>query len=129
MFVESRATGVTRRFEMERQHPRYFLSAPVIVCRTINLEPLETHGLTVEISLGGLSAVLCGPPEVGEQVLLKLQLLGGAFETAAIVRHSSTARTGFQFLGVPPDFPAKLETCIQCSLVWPWPREISFPRV
>jgi len=81
----------------------------------LNSGPQVTRGLTLEISLGGLSAVLCGPPKRGERVSVRLKLLDVAFETPAIVRHSSPARTGFEFLEPSPEFLRTIENCINSS--------------
>jgi len=106
----------------ERRYPRHFLSAPVTTWSLLNSGPQVTRGLTLEISLGGLSAVLCGPPKRGERVSVRLNLLNVAFETLAIVRHSSPARTGFEFLEPSPEFLHSIENCIQASRLCPSPQ-------
>lgn len=119
------ATGVTslaaRQYIAERRHPRFFLSAPVTTRRLRAPRSRVTRGITLEISLGGVSAVLCGPPPVGERVSLRLKLRGSDLETRAIVRHSNAARTGFEFLNLTPKLQRQIETCIQRSLLEPWP--------
>jgi hypothetical protein len=109
----------------ERRYPRHFLSAPVTTWGLLNSGPQVTRGLTLEISLGGLSAVLCGPPKYGERVSVQLNLLNVAFETPAIVRHSSPARTGFEFLEPSPEFLSSIENCIQASRLCPCPQPYS----
>ncbi|HEY4659880.1 MAG TPA: PilZ domain-containing protein, partial [Terriglobales bacterium] len=71
---------------------------------------------------GGLAAVLCGPPQVGERVSVRLNLLNDVFETLAIVRHSSPARTGFEFLEPSPELLSSIENCIQASRLCPCPQ-------
>jgi hypothetical protein len=105
-----------------RRYPRHFLSAPVTTWGLLNSGPQVTHGLTLEISLGGLSAVLCGPPKRGEKVSVRLNLLNVAFEALAVVRHSSSARTGFEFLEPSPEFLSSIENCIQASRLCPSPQ-------
>ena len=114
MQVEARRTAATAgQYSVARRYPRHFLSAPVITWRLLNSGPQTTRGLTLDISIAGLSAVLCGPPRVGERVSLRLNLLDTMFEAPTIVRHSSPARTGFEFLKVSAAFLRALETCVQ----------------
>lgn len=106
----------------ERRYPRHFLSAPVATWGMLNSGPQVTRGLTLEISIGGLSAVLCGSPKLGERVSVRFNLRNIAFETLAIVRHSSPARTGFEFLEPSPEFLSSIENCIQASRLCPCPQ-------
>jgi PilZ domain len=107
----------------ERRYPRFFLSAPIAARRAVSSGSHVTRGITLEISVGGLSAVLCGPPPVGERVSVRLNLMNSAFEAPAIVRHSSPSRTGFEFLDLPRSSRRRIETCIQRSLLCPWPKK------
>jgi c-di-GMP-binding flagellar brake protein YcgR len=118
-------TTSTRHHGPERRYPRFFLSEPLVARRALNSGSHVARGITLEISLGGLSAVLCGPPPVGERVSVQLNLMNSAFEAPAIVRHSSPARTGFEFLDLSPRSRRRLENCIQRSLLCPWPKESS----
>src|SRR5581483_7067418 len=111
----------------ERRHPRFLLSSPVSVRCAFRLGSRLTHGITLEISRGGLSAVLCGPPPVGERVSLRLKLQNTAVEALAIVRHSCSSRTGFEFLNLPPHAQDRIEHCIQRSLLQPWPKQPKVP--
>jgi hypothetical protein len=67
--------------------------------------------------------------EVGETVAINLQLLDGAFEALAIVRHSDDARSGFEFLDVAPDVQLRMEASIQEPQVSPWPVNPFFRKV
>lgn len=123
MHTQTRATGAARQYDTARRHPRFFLSSPVSVRQPFRAGSRLTRGITLEISLGGLSAVLCGPPPVGERVSVRLKLKDSAIEAPAIVRHSSSSRTGFEFLNLPPHVQHRIENCIQRSLLQPWPKE------
>jgi hypothetical protein len=123
MHLVTRSSASTAaQYSAERRCPRHFLSAPVTTWGLLNAGPSVTRGLTLEISLGGLSAVLCGPPKRGERVSVRLNLLNVPFETRAIVRHSSPARTGFEFLDPSPEFLTSLTNCIQASRLCPCPQ-------
>jgi hypothetical protein len=123
MHLETRSSAAsTTQHRHERRYQRHFLSSPVTTWGLLNSGPQVTRGLTLEISLGGLSAVLCGPPKRGERVSVRLNLLNVTFETPAIVRHSSPARTGFEFLEPSPQFLRSIENCIQASRLCPCPQ-------
>ena len=124
MQVETRRTAASAgQYSAERRYPRHFRSAPVTTWRQLNSGPQVTRGLTLEISIGGFSAVLCGPPQVGERVSVRLKLLEAVLEAPAIVRHSSAACTGFEFLDLPAEFLRSLEACIKSSLLCLWMQE------
>ena len=123
MHLEIRSSAAPKeQHRPERRFQRHFLSAPVSTWGLLNSGPQVTRGLTLDISLGGLSAVLCGPPKRGERVSVRLNLLNVAFETPAIVRHSSPAHTGFEFLEPSPEFLSSIENCIQASRLCPCPQ-------
>lgn len=115
MQLDARRPTTAGQNSAKRRHPRHFLSAPVSTWRLLDSGPRVTHGLTLEVSVGGLSAVLCGPPQVGDRVSVRLNLPNFAFETLAVVRHSSAARTGFEFVAPSPALVHGIETCIQDS--------------
>ena len=126
MHLETRrSAAAARQHSADRRYPRHFLSAPVTTWSLLNSGPQVTRGLTLEISLGGLSAVLCGPPKPGERVSVRLNLLNITYETPAIVRHSSSARTGFEFLEPSPEFLTSIEACILGSRLCPCPQPYS----
>lgn len=129
MQVETGSVATARPQMAERRYPRYFLSTPMSTWLVGKSGPQVTRGLTLEFSMGGVSAVLCGPPQVGERVSVRLKLLDTAREAPAIVRHSRPERTGFEFLELPPDFLRTIESCIQLSLPWPLPHEIGVRQV
>ena len=125
MHTRARVTAVSARpYDAERRHPRFLLSSPVSVRQPFRSGSGLTRGLTLEISLGGLSAVLCGPPPVGERVSLRIKLQNSTIEAPAIVRHSSASRTGFEFLNLPPYAQQRIESCIQRSLLRPWEPDV-----
>jgi len=114
MYVETRRTAPSAaHYSVERRYLRHYLSTPLTTWFLLNFKPRTSRGLTLEISVGGLSAVLCGPPPFGERVLVRLKLLDVVFETPAIVSYSSSACTGFEFLEPPPDFLGGIEAFTQ----------------
>ena len=95
-----------------RKHPRHLLSVPVLVFEVSGKGPPLAHGLTLDLSLGGIASVLCGSIEVGQTFQLELYLPNGRFRTLAIVRHVSSCRCGFEFLSPNSVFQAGLTDCI-----------------
>ena len=109
-------------YEIARRHPRFMISIPVEVTRlTIQGSP-TVRGLSLDLSRGGASAVLCGPPVVGEQVAVSLQFLEASLQSLAIVRHSSSTRSGFEFVELSAIQRELLESRLQVlqERVWPW---------
>jgi len=49
-----------------------------------------------------MSALVCGAPRVGETVAIALPLADAPVEMLATVRHSSDARSGFEFYPLSP---------------------------
>ena len=98
MYVDNRgALGRSRNYNVRRKEPRYVSSIPVGLHRFLRSGPLVTRGVTLDISLRGVSALVCGAPRVGETVMITLSLRGAAIEMLATVRHSSDAKCGFEF--------------------------------
>lgn len=103
MFVESRRTPLrSRAFEIRRREPRYVSSVPVMLQRYLRFGPVCTRGVSLDFSMRGMSALVCGAPQVGETVVIELPLHSDRFELLASVRHSNNARTGFEFFPLSP---------------------------
>ena len=98
MYVDNRgALARSRDYNVRRKEPRYVSSIPVGLHRFLRSAPLVTRGVTLNISLRGVSALVCGAPRVGETVVIMLSLRDAPIEMLATVRHSSDAKTGFEF--------------------------------
>ena len=96
----------SREYHVRRREPRYVASIPVTLQRFARFGPVVTRGLSLDVSMRGMSALVCGAPRVGETVVIGLSLPdappGAPVELLATVRHSSDARTGFEFYPLPP---------------------------
>ncbi len=78
-----------------RVHNRSPFSMP------LQLRPLyghPVHGMSLDISEGGVGALVQGRLRVGEAVQIDLSIGTHALTTMAIVKHVSDARAGLQFL-------------------------------
>jgi hypothetical protein len=87
----------SRVYRVRRREPRYVSSFPVVLQRFLRFGPFVTRGLTLDISMRGTSALVCGAPRVGETVTIAMSLSGAPFEMLATVRHSTDAKSGFEF--------------------------------
>jgi hypothetical protein len=114
MFVESRSTAFrSRAFEIRRREARYVSSIPVTLQRYLRFGPVYTRGVSLDFSLRGMSALVCGAPQVGETAVIELPLHRVRFELLATVRHSSNARSGFEFFPLPPLAEKSLQDWIE----------------
>jgi hypothetical protein len=98
MYVDNRgALARSRDYKVRRQEPRYVSSIPVGLQRFLRFGPFVTRGVTLDISLRGMSALVCGAPQPGETVVITLSLRNAPIDMLATVRHSSDAKSGFEF--------------------------------
>ena len=98
MYVDNRgALARSRDYNVRRKEPRYVSSIPVGLQRFLGSGPLVARGVTLDISLRGISALVCGAPQAGETVVIMLSLQYAPIEMLATVRHSSDAKSGFEF--------------------------------
>jgi PilZ domain-containing protein len=103
MYGDTRETPArSREYQVRRREPRYVSTIPVTLQRFLRYGPVVTRGMTLDVSMRGMSALVCGAPRVGETVVIGLSLPGATVELLATVRHSSDARTGFEFYPLPP---------------------------
>jgi len=98
MYVDNRgALARSWVYNVRRQEPRYVSSIPVGLQRFLRFGPFVTRGVTLDISLRGMSALVCGAPRAGETVVITLSARHAPIEMLATVRHSSDAKSGFEF--------------------------------
>jgi hypothetical protein len=83
-----------------RRHVRTLCSGPVILRHLVTGGIEMTRGVGLDISEGGLGALVQGALQVGETVEMDFHLHEHALRTVAIVRHFCSVRSGFEFLGL-----------------------------
>ena len=88
---------------IERRHRRALFSVPVTFHHLAAGGVRTSHGISLDISEGGLGALVQGRLEVGETVALDLPLAERLLSAIAIVRHSSDLSSGFEFVGLTPE--------------------------
>ena len=114
MDVDSRgALARCPTYEVRRRETRYVSSVTATLQRFLRFGPIITRGVTLDISMRGMSALVCGAPRVGETVVIALSLAGANIEMLASVRHSSDARSGFEFYPLSPISQQGIEDWIQ----------------
>jgi hypothetical protein len=89
-------------YHVRRREPRYASSIPVSLKRFLRYGPVVSRGMSLDISVRGMSALVCGAPQVGETVVIELPLRHTEVEMLATVRHSSDAKSGFEFYPLSP---------------------------
>jgi PilZ domain len=103
MYLEKLGTfSRYRATKARRGEPRYVCSVPVTLQRFLRFGPILTRGVSLDMSMRGMSALVCGAPQVGETVVIGLSLGESKIEILATVRHSSDAKTGFEFYPMSP---------------------------
>lgn len=85
-----------------QRHARILLSVPLMLHHLVPGGIRVTRGISLDISEGGLGALVRGGLQVGETVSLELKLPNYGLRAVAIVRYSSGSRSGFEFLGLTP---------------------------
>lgn len=86
--------------EAVRKHPRFVFSVPVTLRRWPPQGFKTERGMTVDISEGGMAAIVPDRLQVGEVVELDLPLPVGLLNTLATVKYSIRDRSGFEFVGL-----------------------------
>ncbi|HEX7425092.1 MAG TPA: PilZ domain-containing protein [Terriglobales bacterium] len=114
MYLDGRgALARSRAYHVRRREPRYVSSIPVTLQRFLRFGPFVTRGVSLDISVRGMSALVCGAPRVGETVVIALPLPDAPVEMLATVRHSSDARSGFEFYPLSPIAQQGIQDWIQ----------------
>src|ERR1700687_2921290 len=89
--------------EFYRRYPRVLFSIPITVRHLCRGGVRATHGISLDLGEGGLGAIVQGDVRVGETVAIDLPLSEQLLSTVAIVRHTSSVRSGFEFVGLTPE--------------------------
>ncbi len=114
MYVDDRGTLThSRAYNVRRREPRYVSSIPITLERFLRFGPVASRGVSLDISMRGMSALVCGAPRVGETVVIAMSLPDTPIEMLTTVRHSSDARCGFEFYPLSPIAQQGIEDWIQ----------------
>ncbi|MFY9906205.1 MAG: PilZ domain-containing protein [Terriglobales bacterium] len=103
MYLDSRgALARAVAYNFRRRERRYVSSVSVKVQRFLRFGPFTTRAVTLDVSVRGMSALVCGAPRAGETVVIGLPVRNSTLEILATVRHSSDAKSGFEFYPLSP---------------------------
>lgn len=94
------ATGTNGANPSVRRHPRALFCVPIVLRHLTRDDIRAKRGISLDISEGGLGALVQGELLVGETVEMDLPLRERPLRMIAIVRHTCSARSGFEFLGL-----------------------------
>ncbi|HYA22698.1 MAG TPA: PilZ domain-containing protein [Terriglobales bacterium] len=83
-----------------QRHPRTLLSVPITLHYLSVGGVRASHGISLDISESGIGALVDPVLPVGDTVAINLELPERELNTVAIVRHSSSVRSGFEFVGL-----------------------------
>jgi PilZ domain len=92
--------SATSGYQFERRYRRALLSVPVTFHHLIAGGVRTSYGISLDICEGGIGALVKGGLQVGETVSIELALAGRAIKAVAIVRHTSSVSSGFEFVGL-----------------------------
>jgi hypothetical protein len=83
-----------------QRYPRALFSVPLTLRHLATGGIQSSPGISLDISEGGLGAIVHGGLRVGEMVEIDVRTPGFALSAVAIVRYTSTVRSGFEFVGM-----------------------------
>jgi hypothetical protein len=96
----------------DRRHARALFSVPIIVRHLCQGGVRATQGISLDIAEGGLGALVLGDLQIGETVAIDLSLSPHPLTTVAIVRHTSSVRSGFEFVGLTLEERLQITTVV-----------------
>jgi hypothetical protein len=86
-----------------RRHTRKLFSVPITLRHLCRGGVRASHGISLDLGEGGLGAIVQGEVRVGDTVAIDLPLSEQLLRAVAIVRHTSSVRSGFEFVGLTPE--------------------------
>jgi hypothetical protein len=92
----------------QQRHARTLFSVPLTLQYLGAGGMRTTHGISLDVSESGIGALLQSTLSVGDTVGIELELPDRPLNTVAIVRHSSSVRSGFEFVGLTAEERARL---------------------
>ena len=81
-----------------RKHARSLFSVPFELRQLERPAPHPLHAISLDISEGGIGALVQGNLSIGEAVQVDILLAGATIRIVAVVRHTSAVRSGLEFL-------------------------------
>jgi hypothetical protein len=86
-----------------RRYPRTLFTVPLML-RHLGTGGIRLlRGISLDIGEGGLGAIVQGDLRIGEMVEVDVRIPERPLSAVAIVRHTSSVRSGLEFLGLTPE--------------------------
>lgn len=104
-----------RVHEACRRHPRILFSIPITLRHLCGGGVKSMHGISLDLGEGGLGAIVQEDVRVGETVSIDFRLVDQPVTTVAIVRHTSSVRSGFEFVGLTLEERAQIANVVAQS--------------
>ena len=113
----------------KRRSPRFPVAIPVDVVVLRSGIPATIPGRALDVSVGGVAAVLSGELRSGEWVGVSFQLptVKDPVQAKAMVRHHGPLRCGLQFYGMPSEQQGALDTWIRMAVETAPPNTTTLP--
>jgi hypothetical protein len=86
-----------------QRYPRALYSVPVTMRNLMSGGMRVSRGISLDISEGGLAAIAPVMLRLGELVEMEVLIAERTLHAVAIVRHTSSVRSGFEFVGLTAD--------------------------
>jgi hypothetical protein len=103
MWFEIDAARASCENKPVRRHSRAIFSVPLTPHHLMHGGVGRSHGISLDLSEGGMGALVQHGLSVGETVAVDLPLRERVLHAIAIVRHISKTRCGFEFVGLTED--------------------------
>jgi len=87
----------------QQRYSRALFSVPLTLRHLASGGIQSSPGISLDISEGGLGAIVHGGLRVGEMVEIDVRTPGFSLSAVAIVRYTTHVRSGFEFVGMTPE--------------------------
>jgi len=95
-----------------QRYARLLFSTPITLHHLTAGGVRRSRGVSLDISEGGMGALVEGSLHVGDTVAIDLKLPDCELNAIGIVRHSSTLSSGFEFVGLTPEERQRIATLV-----------------
>ena len=116
MHLQVQPQGNASRREERRRHRRVLFSVAIQLHSLTPSGVCSTRGISLDISEGGVGALVQRRLLIGEAVELDLQLPKCSLSAVALVRHCSSNRSGFEFLGLTSEERRQINDVIKAGI-------------
>ena len=99
-------------YDRVQRHRRILFSIPITLRHLMHGGVRASRGISLDISEGGIGALVEGGLRVGDAVEIEVQLPDRQLSALAIVRHTSSIRSGFEFFGLTAQERAHLASFV-----------------